>query len=220
MSDDLDSTSEQISSPRRLIWFVAIAGFGCLVASPFRRSAEEANEVGAHPQELASTRFARASDFRGPALVGDAQLPPSLPFVGTKKPSTKEALLAPVPKPLQSRQAASTPAIPATYEPLVKPENRDPAFLADDETGPANVLPQHLRNLSQGQRWPIQARHQESTLEVPPRPYRIRDGDTLESIAERFLGNPNRAAEIFERNRSVLPQPNILPLGQTLLIPQ
>ena len=57
-------------------------------------------------------------------------------------------------------------------------------------------------------------------MEVPPRPYRIRDGDTLESIAERYLGDPNRAGEIYERNRSLLPQPNILPLGQTLLIPQ
>lgn len=220
MSDDLDSTCEPLSSPRRLLWFVAIAGFGCLAATPFRRSTEDAGKVAAAQQELASTRFARASDFRGPAAVDGAHLPPSLPFVGTQKTTASEALLAPVPKPLQSREANSPPAIPAAYEPLVKPERTNPAFLANEETDSANVLPPHLRELSQGQRWPIQARHQESSVEVPPRPYRIRDGDTLESIAERFLGNPNRAGEIYERNRSILPQPNILPLGQTLLIPQ
>ena len=220
MSDSLDSTPEQLSSPRRLLWFVAIAGLGFLVATPFRRSTEEAVEIAASQQELASTRFARASDFRGPASLDSADLPPSLPFVGAQQPAKKEALLSPVPKPLKSRGADSPPAIPAAYEPLVQPERTDPAFLANENTDPAKVLPPQLRELSQGQRWPIQARHQETSMEVPPRPYRIRDGDTLESIAERYLGDPNRAGEIYERNRSLLPQPNILPLGQTLLIPQ
>ena len=72
MSDSLDSTPEQLSSPRRLLWFVAIAGLGFLVATPFRRSTEEAVEIAASQQELASTRFARASDFRGPASLDSA----------------------------------------------------------------------------------------------------------------------------------------------------
>ena len=52
-----------------------------------------------------------------------------------------------------------------------------------------------------------------------PRPYRLRDGDTLENVAERFLGSAARAAEIFDANRGVLPQPDLLPVGTTIIIP-
>jgi len=52
-----------------------------------------------------------------------------------------------------------------------------------------------------------------------PRPYRLRDGDTLEKIADRLLGNANRAGEIFELNRGLLTQPDLLPVGRTILLP-
>jgi nucleoid-associated protein YgaU len=52
-----------------------------------------------------------------------------------------------------------------------------------------------------------------------PRPYRLRDGDTLEKLAERFLSNRARAAEIFEANREVLARPDLLPVGVTILLP-
>jgi nucleoid-associated protein YgaU len=52
-----------------------------------------------------------------------------------------------------------------------------------------------------------------------PRPYRIRDGDTLERIAERLLGNRERATEIFEANREVLNRPDLLPVGVTIMLP-
>ena len=52
-----------------------------------------------------------------------------------------------------------------------------------------------------------------------PRPYRLRDGDTLEKIAERLLGNGQRADEIFELNRGLLTRPDLLPVGVTILLP-
>ncbi len=52
-----------------------------------------------------------------------------------------------------------------------------------------------------------------------PRPYRLRDGDTLEKIADRLLGDRSRAAEIFELNRSLISQPDLLPVGVTILLP-
>jgi nucleoid-associated protein YgaU len=52
-----------------------------------------------------------------------------------------------------------------------------------------------------------------------PRAYRLRDGDTLESIAERFLGTRARAEEIFAGNRNVLARPDLLPVGTTIIIP-
>jgi nucleoid-associated protein YgaU len=54
---------------------------------------------------------------------------------------------------------------------------------------------------------------------APPRPYRLRDGDTLERIADRLLGNRQRASEIFELNRGLLSQPDLLPVGATIMLP-
>ena len=54
---------------------------------------------------------------------------------------------------------------------------------------------------------------------VQPRPYRLRDGDTLEKIAERLLGNARRANEIFELNRGLLNRPDLLPVGATIMLP-
>jgi nucleoid-associated protein YgaU len=54
---------------------------------------------------------------------------------------------------------------------------------------------------------------------VQPRPYRLRDGDTLEKIAERLLGDPLRAIEIFAMNPGVLERPDLLPVGATIMLP-
>ena len=54
---------------------------------------------------------------------------------------------------------------------------------------------------------------------VKPRPYRLRDGDTLEKIADRLLGNVQRAGEIFELNRGLLTRPDLLPVGVTIMLP-
>ncbi|HEX5103499.1 MAG TPA: hypothetical protein VFV87_06790 [Pirellulaceae bacterium] len=52
-----------------------------------------------------------------------------------------------------------------------------------------------------------------------PRQYTLRDGDTLEDLAKRMLGSESRAREIFEANRAVLPSPDLLPIGVTIVIP-
>lgn len=51
------------------------------------------------------------------------------------------------------------------------------------------------------------------------RTYRLRDGDTLESIAERYLGSSQRAEELFELNRQALARPDLLPVGTAIQIP-
>jgi nucleoid-associated protein YgaU len=53
-----------------------------------------------------------------------------------------------------------------------------------------------------------------------PLKHKIVDGDTLPQLAERYLGSASRAMEIFQANRDVLADPNILPLhGVELKIP-
>jgi nucleoid-associated protein YgaU len=45
------------------------------------------------------------------------------------------------------------------------------------------------------------------------------DGDTLAALAERYLGSPDRAKEIFEANHNVLSDPDLLPIGAELKLP-
>ena len=51
------------------------------------------------------------------------------------------------------------------------------------------------------------------------REHKIEDGDTLEQMAARYLGDPARANEIFELNQNILTSKEELPIGVTLRIP-
>lgn len=51
------------------------------------------------------------------------------------------------------------------------------------------------------------------------RQHRIVDGDSLRQLAGYYLGDEARYMEIFEANRDILVQPDLLPLGQRLRIP-
>jgi nucleoid-associated protein YgaU len=51
------------------------------------------------------------------------------------------------------------------------------------------------------------------------RKYVLRDGDSLERLAERFLGNRTRAEEIFAMNRHVLTRADLLPVGAQIVLP-
>jgi nucleoid-associated protein YgaU len=51
------------------------------------------------------------------------------------------------------------------------------------------------------------------------RRHRLTDGDTLERLAERYLGDAARADEIFAINRDLLGAPDLLPLGKIIRIP-
>lgn len=49
--------------------------------------------------------------------------------------------------------------------------------------------------------------------------YTIQLGDTLQSIANRFYGNANDWQAIANANKAVLPNPNVLNTGSTIVIP-
>lgn len=51
------------------------------------------------------------------------------------------------------------------------------------------------------------------------RMYVIRDGDSLESLAKRFLGGRDRAGEIQELNRDILGSLELLPVGVEIQLP-
>ncbi|MEW8680623.1 MAG: peptidoglycan-binding protein LysM [Candidatus Thiodiazotropha endolucinida] len=49
--------------------------------------------------------------------------------------------------------------------------------------------------------------------------YTIESGDTLSAIAKRFLGNASDYPKIFEANREVIKDPNLIYPGQKIRIP-
>src|SRR5579859_574656 len=51
------------------------------------------------------------------------------------------------------------------------------------------------------------------------RSYTVKRGDTLSSIAQRFYGRPADWAWLYQANRSVLANPNVIYPGQVLSVP-
>ncbi len=51
------------------------------------------------------------------------------------------------------------------------------------------------------------------------RRHRLVDGDSLEKLAERYLGSATLADQIYQANRSLLPDPHLLPIGVEIIIP-
>lgn len=49
--------------------------------------------------------------------------------------------------------------------------------------------------------------------------YTVARGDTLSAIAKKHLGNANAWREIFEANRDILKDPDMIQPGQVLKIP-
>ncbi len=61
----------------------------------------------------------------------------------------------------------------------------------------------------------VNAPKQEAKVEY----YVIEKGDTLSGIAKRFLGNASAYPKIFEANREVIKDPNLIYPGQKIRIP-
>jgi len=50
--------------------------------------------------------------------------------------------------------------------------------------------------------------------------YEVKPGDTLGAIAQRFYGKASLYPKIFEANRDILTDPNLIKVGQKLKIPK
>ena len=50
--------------------------------------------------------------------------------------------------------------------------------------------------------------------------YEVVSGDTLGGIAKKYYGNAGAYMKIFEANRDILDNPNLIKVGQKLQIPE
>ena len=60
---------------------------------------------------------------------------------------------------------------------------------------------------------------EESSAATAPLVYRVQKGDTLSSLAARYLGSSERFWELFKANRDRLRNPDLLPVGLEIRIP-
>jgi len=120
------------------------------------------------------------------------------PILGTPMPPAKPARIVPVP-PID---AATSPNV-RTPLPAEPPPELSQSYPKEVPPG----WPPPLRWLQ-----PVAPREK-------PVFHKIRDGDTLSALAQRYLGSPARAVEIFDANREVLSDPELLPIGTELKIP-
>ena len=65
----------------------------------------------------------------------------------------------------------------------------------------------------------VEATEPLSKRDEPERRHRIADGDTLETIAERYLGKRSEWRSIYAHNDGVLTDPAVLPIGKEIKIP-
>ena len=54
---------------------------------------------------------------------------------------------------------------------------------------------------------------------MPMRVHTVQSGDSLSKIAKEFYGDANRYNEIFEANREVIKDPDLIYPGQQIRIP-
>lgn len=153
--------------------------------------------VDTHADTMPATPISPASDDAY-SLAHDASY-------GRAAPNPNKATSAdwPAAQPLPANQqfvttgynadATTTPAANAAYAaPMPAADNR-------------NVAPPP---------WPVAKEDQ------TPRTHIIEDGDSLEKLAGEYLNDPLRSKEIFELNHDVLSNPDLLPIGAELKIPE
>jgi LysM repeat protein len=190
--------------PRRLLIAVALLAGGTSVALVSRRHTEEPA-----PQ---------ASNYAPKSPKSRAQLPLDLPEESAQPAHLSGAIEA---DPGSSRKAE---AASAASRQNVTPAPEPPPVLADDHWRPsvrtaAYQPPAPAAPAPPKPAAPREAPKSNAQQKVSYTVHRIVDGDTLSSLAQRYLGSSKRFSVIFEANRDRLQSPDLLPIGTELRIP-
>lgn len=126
-------------------------------------------------------------------------LPPDNPYAAARLSDQIDPVAAAEPPPAADDSDGG--ASPLASDAEAQPQSDHATAPQSDEPGEANTAPK---------------------TQLPPRPRRthlVRDGDTLSSLADEYLGSSKRYLEIYEANRELLASPDLLPIGAELQIP-
>jgi nucleoid-associated protein YgaU len=183
-----------MSPAKRVILGVGIMLLGALAALPFRRDAAPEPALVADASDNVLS-LSQGVSLQMPGQQATVPLParpnPPSPAEVPEEASQEDQTERSVQADVAA--LAKPPALPDQYRPLFKPMS------VDDRSGHVATPP--------------------AAPARPARRHTIHDGDTLESLAVRYLGDSQRASEILELNRQVLSDPQLLPIGVSILIP-
>ncbi|MBX3411353.1 MAG: LysM peptidoglycan-binding domain-containing protein [Pirellulales bacterium] len=199
---DTPRPAYRLSSNARVAAAAVIVFVGILAALLFR---SEVTPPPSDANDLAAPVIERASDLVAASLVTstiEAEPRDSRPrLTGTIEPSS-DASAAP-------STESSTDHDPDSADPGMAASWRITDLGSAPLPGGAGLVPRNPDNTVYGS-------HREDESR---RTHKVVDGDTLIYLAERYLGDGSRYLEIYEANRDVLRDPDLLVLGAMLRIP-
>jgi nucleoid-associated protein YgaU len=185
----------QISGIKRLALGLSVMGLGFVGALPFRHAPALRPNADDSAQEQITLGGGVALQVPGETSLGSlpgSDAPPTLTVDEQQQPAVEQLLDEPA-----LVKLAPPPRLPDHYQPLFQSDRQ-----RQQDAGHVVSSPY------------VTARSRK------PRRHTIHDGDTLESLAVRYLGDADRATDILEANRQVLSDPEILPIGVQIVIPR
>lgn len=176
-----------------------------------------------------------ASHPGGPALAMPAAVMPMPEAAPQHHAQPPQAAPAPSWPPLDPAAQPPAPPLRADYAPPPPPDRLPPVAAALQAEGPGmngtyrstlDVPPPPLLDAQAAPppvaAWAAPAVARPASpppADLVPATYVIHDGDDLTGISTRFYGHPGGAAAVWEANRDVIPDPNLLPIGTELRLP-
>ena len=133
----------------------------------------------------------------------------------------QQQLPLPTPSPEQSLVSASSASQQFAARPTSSQGPTVLSPLGPPQPGPSMPPRYPVYSSANSARWgmPLDMMPTVARPAEGPQIHKIVDGDTLGDLAARYLGSSARAMEIFQANRDVLTDPELLPIGVELKIP-
>ena len=174
----------------KLIVAAVVLVGGIALAWQYRRPASDAMSDAAPGKPLAAAHLS-ATDSAGNSgpIAASSQAPPV-----ASTPQTS---------PAKNSDHTGVPELPRDFTGAVNGESNPPPLGADSGIA-ASVSSPRLGSLNGGDSGPT---------------HKVTDGDTLTELAKQYLGSANRWNELYDYNRDVLTNPDLLPIGAELRIP-
>lgn len=187
---------------RKLLTAGGILALGLVLSWPFRKAAIDV-DAGDVPAQvpIEPLRAANGDPIAGPLPVTNPLSAPAQ--VAAQPASTNPATAMPQAiASLETFDIANHPALATSHDALASAPAGDPLI---------TTQPTYSTTVAAGStpvnQWPAELIHV------------VKNGDTLEKLAERYLTDPGRALEIFDLNRDQLSNPHLLPIGVELRVP-
>lgn len=178
---------------RKLLTVGLVLGLGLVLAWPFRKTDTQTTSMrGEDTRRRGEPAATVSTDAAAPHMVAKMASTTGNSAAGdSNSPTSGGASFDLANHPVLNKQVgvATNSPVTPTVRRRISPARDANLSLDGDEDSPAEV--RHI----------------------------VRNTDTLEKLAKRYLGDGGRALEIFDLNRDQLENPHLLPIGAELRIP-